>query len=310
VASYVIFGTTQSTIDAVLLLLRLKQKVSCVVTLKKELLPDNSRDMMRFSRGVGIDCIEVEDINSKYIIEKLAGYECDYIYSNWPRMISEKVLKIPRRFAIGTHPTALPLNKGRHPLHWLIVLGIPYSMVSFFVLNELVDGGEILLQIPFSVGSRPIELVENDMNEAFSFGLERLTQILNMNKSYAGYAQDHVHGNFWRARDRHDVTIDPRMSGSMVLRTVNSFSQPYAGARLYYAKNAFLTIIGARIVDSYELHDTWRLREHGEVLKLMSKSIWLKVDFAVVELDFIENIPSDLKFRIRPPAYYLGTLNQ
>ena len=50
-------------------------------------------------------------------------------------LIKKEILEIPKKYCIGTHPTALPFNRGRHPLHWLIAIGIPKTALSFFATN-------------------------------------------------------------------------------------------------------------------------------------------------------------------------------
>ena len=86
----------------------------------------------------------------------------DFFVSSWPNLISNKVLKIPKFGVIGTHPTPIPMNRGRHPLHWMIALGISNSKISFFKMDETIDGGNILIQEPFIVGGN-INSANNNM---------------------------------------------------------------------------------------------------------------------------------------------------
>ena len=72
---------------------------------------------------------------------------------------------MPNNFSIGTHPTALPFNRGRHPLHWVIDLGISETKLSFFKMDEGVDTGNIILQCPFQIDEGDeIEDVNSKMN--------------------------------------------------------------------------------------------------------------------------------------------------
>ena len=66
-----------------------------------------------------------------------------------PSIVAQSIsenLKIPTIGTIGSHPTDLPRNRGRHPLHWSIVLGFVKSKVSFFWMNKKIDDGKIILK--------------------------------------------------------------------------------------------------------------------------------------------------------------------
>jgi len=47
---------------------------------------------------------------------------------------------------VGFHPAALPANRGRHPLVWVLVLGLREAASTFFWMGEGVDTGDLLSQ--------------------------------------------------------------------------------------------------------------------------------------------------------------------
>ena len=119
----------------------------------------NSIDLRKFCRSRGIAYREWKDLNAVGGNRLLRSFQPDYIVSTWPYLLSEKNLRLPRKMVIGSHPTALPLNRGRHPLHWLLGLGILESKMSFLQMDAGVDHGPILMQTPFKVHlSRPIQI--------------------------------------------------------------------------------------------------------------------------------------------------------
>ena len=59
----------------------------------------------------------------------------------------------PKFGIIGTHPSPIPINKGSHPLHWMIALKIKRSKISFFLMDQGVDTGNVLYQKSFNLGN-------------------------------------------------------------------------------------------------------------------------------------------------------------
>ena len=73
-------------------------------------------------------------INSSKSIKILSYHRADFIFVSWPKIVKADILDTPKYFCIGTHPTNLPYNRGRHPLHWIIALGISETKLSFFMI--------------------------------------------------------------------------------------------------------------------------------------------------------------------------------
>ncbi|EKR74473.1 methionyl-tRNA formyltransferase [Leptospira noguchii] len=303
---YIVIGTSQATIECIKALLDSRKNIVGIFSLSKEKLPNNSIDLSYCQKEYCIPYFEVEDLNATSSEETITRLNPDYIISTWPKIISKKIISIPKKL-IGTHPTPLPFNKGRHPLHWMIVLGIPNTVVTFFEMNEGIDSGKILLQVPFQIGLGQIHDLVIRMNKAIYDGVVKLAKILETNPDFAGYVQNHNEGNYWRTRTEDDITLDPRMTASMIKRIVRSFSSPYPNANLYYNHNSYIKIEHAEEVDEIQLPQNWQNLEHGQVLSVTNTFLDLKVDGSVVRLFYInrvEEVLKDIK-RIYPPTYYL-----
>jgi len=120
---YVVLGTTSATKKVTEALIKESHHVS-VVSMPKEFCPLNSIDLYLTSRQFGLPYFETKNINFRESAKFLADQSPDFIVSTWPKIIRKDIFMIPKYCTIGTHPTGLPNNRGRHPLHWLIVLGI------------------------------------------------------------------------------------------------------------------------------------------------------------------------------------------
>ena len=172
---FVVLGTSEFTISCTRGLLDMGGKICALISMPKSLLPNNSADIAGFAKEKGIPYYEMNDINSSENIHILENFSSDYIFSSWPKIIRKEVLNVPKCYCIGTHPTELPFNRGRHPLHWIIAQGITKSKLSFFKIDEGIDSGNILLQIPYEIS--PEDLIV-DLNTTVNESAYRGVKIL------------------------------------------------------------------------------------------------------------------------------------
>ena len=252
-----------------------EQDVSLFVTLVPELLPD----------GYGITekpegskfFLRCRDINAPHTIKVIKKHAPDYLLVSWPKILSDEVLAIPKKYAIGTHPTELPANKGRHPLHWTVALGLRTCVLTFFKMDSRVDHGDILQQVYIDAEGLTIaELEEKAAKRARIYAKNIAT---NLERSHIEPMPQHGIGNYWRARIPEDCTIDPRMSADAIKRLVDSYSKPYPCAKL---------LIGGKRYPIEECHilDSANNFEYGKVLDMdgdyMSmqagdgRSVWIR----------------------------------
>lgn len=68
----------------------------------------------------------------------------------WPRILKRPLIELPRRGFINTHPSLLPLHRGKHPNFWALVDEAPYG-VTLHRVDPGIDTGEIVAQreIPY-----------------------------------------------------------------------------------------------------------------------------------------------------------------
>jgi len=287
--------------------LRTGANIAAIISLTPKLLPLNSYYLGVFAEAKNIPFHAIEDVNSENTISVVRSYTPDYIFASWPKLIDKSVLDIPSRFVIGTHPTCLPHNRGRHPLHWLMVQGYAESHLTFFRMDSGVDSGEILLQLPFpicledSIGDVAIR-----MNECGFTGARLLGEKLHRNPQGDGIPQNQTEGNYWRARTPHDVTLDFRLSGELLIRTVRSFTKPYLCANLLF-RNHLLKIEKAGS-SSLHLSDLELQRiEPGKVLDIHENTLTVKASDSAVVLTATSRLPEAIKrgTYIHPPSRYI-----
>jgi methionyl-tRNA formyltransferase len=69
----------------------------------------------------------------------------------WPRILTQKLLNVPARGFINTHPSLLPHNRGKHYNFWAIVEQRPFG-VSLHHVSAGIDSGDIVSQLSIPYG--------------------------------------------------------------------------------------------------------------------------------------------------------------
>lgn len=66
-------------------------------------------------------------------------------------ILKPELLQLPRRGMVNVHPSLLPELRGAAPVEWAILNGLEKTGVSIMQLDEGLDSGPILLQIPHRI---------------------------------------------------------------------------------------------------------------------------------------------------------------
>jgi methionyl-tRNA formyltransferase len=277
-----------------------------LISLPKQLLPDNSIDVRELSHEIGSEYFETDNINSDWSKDYIRSLSPDLIFSSWPKIIAPELLNIPLYGVIGTHPTALPFNKGRHLLQWQIVLGLQESRLSFFWMDSGVDSGPIILQVPYGIEPDDTISTLSDRLNTVAFSASRAVgeSLISVGVP-KGVPQDPMLANFWRKRDRHDVLIDFRMNGDDILALIRSFSEPYPCATILFEDHLLHVLSGERIEP--QLNTPISYLEPGNVVGVEGYFLSVKSASTILRLRLKQNVEEMLGSSryIHPPSKYL-----
>jgi len=305
---FALIGNSTFTIQCAKALLDAKADISCMISMPEATRPNNSANINSFSHSNDLSYKEIEDINSDESIAFLLALRSDFILCEWPKILGKKVLETPKYHCIGTHPTELPHNRGRHPLHWSICLGISETKLSFFKMGESVDTGDIVLQIPFSINSdETICDVGKKLNNLAYEGTKNLYDILLANPLCYGEKQNQNSANYWRKRTPHDVTLDLRMPSDLIIRLVRSFTLPYPCANLIFDRTV-IKIENAKVAPTDLSDEELQRLEPGKIISVNQKTIRVKSDDQILDLTCLDRMPDKLRSAgyIHPPTYYIS----
>jgi methionyl-tRNA formyltransferase len=188
----------------------------------------------------GVPVRYAPDINSPDSLTWIDARKPEVIFCfGWSRLIRKSLLELVPKGIIGYHPSALPANRGRHPLIWALALGLRETGSTFFAMDEGTDTGEIISQkiLPISVdddaGSLYIRMVQTAATQLDDV----IWQLGSGNPRFI--QQSEAKANYWRKRVEKDGIIDWRMSAVNIRNLVRSLTKPYLGAHFLYEGKTF-----------------------------------------------------------------------
>lgn len=228
----------------------------------------------------GIDYKYVKDINAVHITKWINGLNPDLILClGWSSLIKKDLLEIPRFGVIGYHPAELPKNRGRHPIIWALVLGLPQTASTFFLMDEGADSGDIISQKIIKID---FEDTSRELYKKLILSAQR--QLINViddiqNNRLLVVPQKCEFGNVWRKRSKSDGKIDWRMRSLDIYNLVRALNKPYPGAH-FDCNGAEIKVWKCMPFDQDNLINI----EPGKVLKVDGKTIVVKTGDGAIKL--------------------------
>lgn len=267
--------------------IRLDAKVVGVITLAPQYASANAdyTDLSDITEEHDIPLFKIKSINEPQNIELIKSLNPDVIFIlGWSQLISQPIIEIPPKGCIGSHAALLPQNRGRHPLIWALVYGLPKSGLTFFYIDEGTDSGDILCQKEFSI------TLEDDAGTLYEKIKILATEILRENLPLLekGQAprikQDHTKANYWRKRGEKDGEIDWNQDSMTIYNLIRALTHPYVGAHTYYEGEKVI-VWKAKLPDS-PLQEISQY-EPGTVFKKQGNQVYVKTkDSCLILVDY------------------------
>ena len=192
-------------------------------------------DLSSYCEVNSIDWIYCDDINSPQSTSWIRSLRPDVIFCfGWSQIIRSEILEIAPMGVIGFHPSALPANRGRHPIVWALALGLMDTASTFFRMDQGADSGDIVSQVRVKIEAEDnasslygkiIQIAQSQLSDLVP---KLLSGTIKVQK------QDDTLSNIWRKRSHVDGVIDWRMSAENIHNLVRGLSKPYVGAHFIY----------------------------------------------------------------------------
>lgn len=250
-----------------------------VCTVSESSVNTDHADLSAIAISSGIPVHLTSNINDRSSVEWVRSLHPDFIFCfGWSYLIKKDLLAIPVVGTIGYHPASLPLNRGRHPLIWALVLGLTETASTFFFMDEGADSGDILSQerVAISSNDNALSLYEKITNVAISQIIDFLPKLST--GQYTRCPQDHSKSNYWRKRSLPDGLIDWRMAATSIHNLVRGLSRPYVGAHFVYG-NQIVKVWRTEVVHNDSLN-----LEPGKVLLTDDSGILVKAGTDAIRL--------------------------
>lgn len=247
-------------------------------------------DLRIICRKHSLEFLRTSNINSVEVIEWIKSKNADVLICvGWSNIIGKDILNLTPKGVIGYHPSALPKNRGRHPLIWALALGLKKTGSSFFQMDEGVDTGDILSQekVLIEPTDNATTLYKKIINIA-SLQLKRLVLELQ-NETCTRTAQNHGEASYWRKRAHKDGEIDWRMSANAVHNLIRALTKPYVGAHFVY-QGFEHKVWMSRMANNYLNDSPIENLEPGKVLRVNKLGITIMCSDQPIELIGLENI--------------------
>src|SRR2546422_10271193 len=162
-------------------------------------------------------------------------------------ILKPELLALPRHGMINLHPSLLPELRGAAPVEWAILKGFQQTGVTIMRMEEGLDSGPILLQIPHDIDP---EVTGGELSEHLSeMGAQALVEALALfqTNGLEPHPQDHARATYAPKLTRETARIrwtDPAERVARVIRGLDP--RPGAWTEL---DGREIKMFGARVVE-------------------------------------------------------------
>lgn len=98
------------------------------------------------AKAMEIPLLQPPKLNDKQLLQYLSWMKPDIFVVVAYKILSDRLLSIPKYGAINLHPSLLPKYRGAAPIQWSLINGDLQTAVTTISLSKQIDSGEILLQ--------------------------------------------------------------------------------------------------------------------------------------------------------------------
>ncbi|XFA99104.1 formyltransferase family protein [Candidatus Izemoplasma sp. B36] len=223
------------------------------------------------AKNNNIPYLKFRRITEEQVYIQLKNLKPDYIFVvGLSQIVPPSILALADRACIGFHPTPLPKLRGRAAIPWQLLLQKKSSKISFFILDENMDSGDIIIQQNYKIFKKDYACdVHNTIQKAIVKAIPRLISKLYYRDSLIFKRQNQSKATYLMARRPIDGLINWNDTPENIYDLIRATSKPYPGAYTYY-KGVKIVIWKADIVKNKKY-----IGFNGQIAKVNNSNIYI-----------------------------------
>lgn len=199
-----------------------------------------------FAKEKNLPILQPESLKDEVFLQELQTLNIDLIVVVAFKMLPKVVWQIPKIGTINIHASLLPQYRGAAPINWAIINGEKKTGVTSFLINEVIDTGNILLQKEVAItDDETAGTLHDKLQESGSLLLLETLQLLENGKTQ-GIDQKTLFQNESELKPapkifKETCKINWNNSTENINNHIRGFS-PYPGAWTQIKKNDTISV--------------------------------------------------------------------
>lgn len=137
-----------------------------------------------FAKEKNLPILQPESLKDEGFLQELQALNIDLIVVVAFKMLPKVVWQIPKIGTINIHASLLPQYRGAAPINWAIINGEKKTGVTSFLINEVIDTGNILLKKEVAIADdETAGTLHDKLQESGSLLLLETLQLLENGKT-------------------------------------------------------------------------------------------------------------------------------
>src|SRR5438552_393478 len=125
-----------------------------------------------------VPVLQPERPSDPAFIERLRALAPDVgVVVAYGHILKPDLLTLPRRGMINLHPSLLPELRGAAPVEWAILNGLTQTGVTIMRMDEALDSGPILLQIPHDIAPGEVRPTDDGLQITTGQGAVQVEEV-------------------------------------------------------------------------------------------------------------------------------------
>jgi len=199
-----------------------------------------------FAKEKNLPILQPESLKDEVFLQELQALNIDLIVVIAFKMLPKVVWQIPKIGTINIHASLLPQYRGAAPINWAIINGEKKTGVTSFLINEVIDTGNILLKKEVAIADdETAGTLHDKLQESGSLLLLETLQLLENGKTQ-GIDQKTLFQNESELKPAPKIFKDTcKINWNNSTETINNHIRgfsPYPGAWTQIKKNDTISV--------------------------------------------------------------------